>query len=63
MRVEATSSRCISSGNCVLACPEVFDQDDDAMVILLRSEVSPELEVAVVEAVEACPSAAINFAE
>jgi ferredoxin len=28
MRVEIDADRCIGSGACVIACPEVFSQDE-----------------------------------
>ncbi|WP_234317430.1 ferredoxin, partial [Streptomyces stelliscabiei] len=36
MRVELDEPKCVASGQCVMASPEVFDQrDDDGVAILL----------------------------
>jgi ferredoxin len=60
MKVEVESDKCIASGGCVLACPEVFDQDDDGIVILKDANPPDELYDNVAEAVEACPSSVIS---
>ncbi|MGN0120061.1 MAG: ferredoxin, partial [Streptomyces albidoflavus] len=38
MRVTVDSEQCVGAGQCVLNAPEVFDQDDDGVVVLLRAE-------------------------
>lgn len=61
-RVKVTThvDRCIASGACVLASPEVFDQDEDGMVLLL-DETPPESEhESVREAARACPAMVID---
>ncbi len=35
MLVEINADKCIGSGACVIACPEVFSQDEGGVVILL----------------------------
>jgi ferredoxin len=61
MRVIIDRDKCIGSGNCVLAQPEIFDQGDaDGIVLLLVDTPSPEQEEAVREAVSLCPSRAIS---
>jgi ferredoxin len=59
MRIEATPDVCIGAGNCVLAAPELFDQDDDGIVQVLQPEVPAELESEAREAVERCPARAL----
>lgn len=63
MRITADSTRCVGAGQCVLSAPDVFDQDDDALVVLV--DVAPgadDLEL-VRDAVDRCPSQAITLHE
>jgi len=59
MRVQIERDKCIGSGACVIACPEVFGQDDDGLVVLLDDSPSPEFQDGVVEASRACPASVI----
>jgi ferredoxin len=60
VRVEVDPSRCIGSGQCVVAASAVFDQSpDDGVVVLLRENPPAELDQAVIEAVSLCPTQAI----
>lgn len=64
MRVELDEPKCVASGQCVLAAPEVFDQrDDDGVAILLDATPADDLLDGVREAVAICPAAAIRLAE
>ncbi|MFJ6696182.1 ferredoxin [Streptomyces sp. NPDC091272] len=61
MRIEVDQDVCIGAGQCVLAAPEVFTQDDDGL-----SEVLPGMEdggarTMVREAGRACPVSAITL--
>ena len=38
MTIIADRSACIGSGMCVLTAPDVFDQDDEGLVVLLTAE-------------------------
>jgi ferredoxin len=63
-KVIADREVCIGSGNCVLAAPQVFDQDDEVgLVVLLTPEISPEHAGAVRDAVAHCPSGALRLDE
>ncbi len=44
---------------CVLTAPEVFDQDDDGIVMLLVAEPSREQREVIETAVRLCPSGAL----
>ena len=63
MRITADSTRCVGAGQCVLSAPDVYDQDDDALVVLVHD--SPgEHEVELVrDAADRCPSQAITLHE
>jgi ferredoxin len=60
VNVTIESEKCIASGGCVFACPEVFDQDDDGIVILLDAHPDESLRDKVLEAIDACPAAVIT---
>lgn len=63
MLVKAEPRRCLGTGNCVLAAPEVFDQDnDDGTVTVLSPQPPDRLHAAVRRAVRQCPSGAISLA-
>ena len=63
MKVTIDIDLCIASGACVLACPDVFQQDEDGLVVLVHDEPSSELHDAVREAMAACPAAVIDVEE
>ena len=64
MRVELDEPKCVASGQCVMAAPEVFDQrDDDGVAILLQAEPGLELHDEVRDAAAVCPAAAIRLIE
>lgn len=63
MRIEADRDLCISAGNCVMAAPEVFDQDDDGIVVLLADPVPEAEHDRAREAVRLCPAAVLRVAD
>ena len=61
MRVIVDQTRCVASGQCVLAAGAVFDQDEeDGTVFLLDANPPPELHDAVFRAAALCPAQAIS---
>jgi ferredoxin len=63
VKIEADRDACISAGNCVMTAENVFDQDDDGIVVL-RTEAVPDSEQSRVrEAVRLCPSGALRLRE
>ncbi|MFJ7150336.1 ferredoxin [Streptomyces sp. NPDC100445] len=60
MRVTTERARCVGSGQCVLLSPEVFNQDDDGLVTVLREEPGEGLREQVLEAADLCPSRTIR---
>jgi ferredoxin len=62
MRVTVDHDKCIASGACVLACDEVFAQDEDGIVVLLQENPPEELRDRVMAAVRGCPATVIDIA-
>ncbi|MGX1854286.1 ferredoxin [Streptomyces sp. NBC_01456] len=61
-RVHLDESKCVTSGQCVLTAPEVFDQrEKDGVAIVLTDSPAPELRGKVREAAAGCPAAAIRL--
>jgi ferredoxin len=64
MRIDVDREVCLGAGVCVLAVPEIFDQDpDDGRVQLLREHPSADDHRAVRQAVSLCPSGALSVSE
>jgi ferredoxin len=61
LQVHADRDVCIGAGLCVLAAGEVFDQDDDGIVVVLDER--PADEAGAREAVANCPSGALSLTE
>jgi ferredoxin len=57
--VNIDRDRCIGSGACVIACPEVFGQDGDGLVVLLDEFPPRQFQDRVQEATDACPASVI----
>lgn len=60
MRVTTERDRCVGSGQCAMLSPEVFDQDDDGLVVVLREEPGDDLRAGVLQAADLCPSRSIR---
>lgn len=60
MKIAADRDTCIGAGMCLVTAPEVFDQDDDGIVVLLADEAGPAEADVVRQAVDLCPSGALS---
>lgn len=60
-RVVAEHELCIQAGNCVMVAGEVFDQDDDGIVVVLTEDVTGEQAAHAQEAVRLCPASALRL--
>jgi ferredoxin len=60
MKVTTHTDRCIASGACVLASPQVFDQDEDGIVVLLDPHPPESEQESAREAARACPAMVID---
>ena len=63
MRITAAPGVCVGAGQCVLAEPAVFDQDDDGIVTLLTDHPVGDAAEHARDAIELCPSRALAIAE
>jgi ferredoxin len=59
MRIAVSRERCKGHGQCELFAPDVFEVDDDALVVLKIPVVTGSAEKDVREALRHCPEAAI----
>jgi ferredoxin len=60
VRVVADRERCEGHGLCADTAPEVYELDDDAIVMLLHEVVPPELERKAEAGARVCPVAALR---
>ena len=60
MKVTVNPSLCEANGLCVAAAPGVFDLVGDDVVDILLPEPPPDMQSAVLAAVQACPKQALR---
>jgi ferredoxin len=64
MRIDINAVKCVGAGQCVVAAPEVFDQDEDnGTIILLNDSPSADQAEPVREAAMMCPAGVIEIAD
>jgi ferredoxin len=63
MRIKADTGVCVGSGQCVLTEPDVFDQDDDGIVVLLTDQPDGQAAARARQAADLCPSRALSIVE
>lgn len=62
MHVTGDRRVCVGAGQCVLAAPDVFDQDEDeGLVLILQENPGEDQREAVEEAADTCPSGAVHI--
>jgi ferredoxin len=60
MKVTLDQDRCVASGQCVMAAPDVFDQRDEDGIAVLLTDTPPDDQAADVrQAATICPALAI----
>ena len=62
-KVRVDASKCVGAGQCVLSAPDIFDQDDDGIVVLLDPTPPARLHAAARKAARLCPALAIRVEE
>jgi ferredoxin len=62
MSVEVKRDACVGAGQCALVAPDIFDQDDDGIVLLLEANPEGRDLDAAVKAARLCPARAITVA-
>jgi ferredoxin len=62
-RVAVDRERCVGSGACEALAPDVFEVDDDGVLVVHRSEPAADELGDVEDAVRACPTRALSLAE
>lgn len=61
MKLIADRDACIGSGNCMMVSEELFDADDDGVVVLLAEDVPQSEEDHAREAVRLCPASVLRL--
>jgi ferredoxin len=61
VKLIADRDACISSGNCMMVSEELFDADDDGVVVLLAEDIPESEEDHAREAVRICPASALRL--
>ena len=59
VRVTANTELCEGYANCVEAAPDIYDIDEDGVVVLLRKEISGDERTRAEEATRSCPVRAL----
>jgi ferredoxin len=61
VKIVADRERCEGHGLCADTAPDVYDLDEDAIVVLLHEDVPPELERKAEAGARVCPVAALRI--
>ena len=61
-RIDVDRDRCVGSGACEALAPEVFEVDDDGILLVHRPEPTEDELPDVRDAVSACPTRALSLA-
>lgn len=60
MAITVQRDACVGAGQCALVAPDLFDQDDDGIVLLLEPEPDESLLPDAQRAARLCPARAIT---
>ena len=63
MRITTDTDKCVGAGQCVYTAPTIFDQDEDAIVVVLDQSPGDDQLALVRGAVDRCPSGALALVE
>ncbi len=62
MKVKVNKDVCIGCGACQAIAPDVFEIEDDGLAFATEEEISEDIKDDVIDAVEGCPTGAIEEA-
>jgi ferredoxin len=64
MTIRADEARCISSGNCAMTLPDIFDQrPDDGVVVVLDAAGTGASRAELDDVVALCPAQALSITD
>lgn len=63
MTITVNTESCVGAGQCVLTADDLFDQDDNGIVVLLDAKPDPSRAVAARRAAALCPARAISISD
>lgn len=63
MKVKVDKNLCIGCGACQAIEPSVFELEDDGLAKAIDEEIKDEVKENVIDALEGCPTSAINEVE
>jgi len=63
MTIEVMRSTCVGAGQCVLIADDLFDQDDDGLVVLIEEHPGEDRVDSARRAAALCPARAIQVRE
>lgn len=61
MKIVADRDKCVGGGQCVVAAPDLFDQDDDGLVLVLEDQPGTDQSNDAEMAARLCPARAIDI--
>ena len=62
-RVIADGGLCQGHANCIMDAGEIFDLDEDGLVVVLKEEITEDERVQVETAIANCPVSALSLVE
>ncbi len=63
MQITVNTSACVGAGQCVMTAEDLFDQDDDGIVMLLDDSPDSSHEAGARRAASLCPARAIKVTD
>lgn len=60
MKVKVNKEACIGCGACIAICEDVFEMNEEGISTVKQEEVPSDLEDQVKDAIESCPTGAIE---
>ena len=61
MKIDVDKGACIGAGQCALVASDIFDQDDEGIVLVLNENPPSHLHAAAEKAATLCPAKAIKL--